>query len=414
MSNIISNIISNITNSISNFINWLREDKRNVIYVFLFLGFLYLMRPYVLCRLCIMELLAFFSVYFIITVSLNLQYGYAGVPNWGMVLPVAAGAYVTGSIAGRIAMWYYGPFKDPDTGQTIVDPISGRPLDFIDNNNLVTSLVNQSLANDPLGGLMIFLITIIIAVLIAAVLGYVASRPAIRLRADYLIIVLITMGEAIRIIGTNYPRLVGGTLWVSVPDIFLWAGDWRSYIYVFLLVGTGILVWVIVQILISSPYGRVLKAVRENELTAETMGKDVVAIKTLILVVGSGIAALAGVLWSFYSKVVVAAAYLRADYTFWPFLMLLIGGLGNNRGAAAGAGGVIVFRRLLYFYKHNISRFFPFSVVYLEQLLLGLALLLFIMFRPQGIIPEESIKMRGIPPEEYEAIHLRARSKAET
>jgi len=412
-SNIISNIISYITNRITNFINWLKEDIRNVIYFIIFLFVLYLMHPILLCQTCLLELLAFFSVYFIITVSLNFQFGYGGIPNFGMVLPAAGGAYVTGAIAGRIAMWYYGPFIDPDTGQVVVDPISGRPLDFIDNNSLVTSLVNKSLTNDPLGGIMIFLITIIVAILVSFFLGYVASRPAIRLRADYLIIVLITMGEAIRIIGTNYPRLIGGTLWVSVPDIFIWVGDQRYFVYVFLLLVVAILVFAMVQIMTSSPYGRLLKAVRENELTAETMGKDVVKIKTLALVVGSGIAAIAGVLWSFYSKVVIAAGWERISFTFWPWLMVMIGGMGNNRGAAAGAGGVIVFRRLIYFHKHSLSQFIPFSVIYLEQLLLGIALLLFIMFRPQGIIPEEPIQMRGINPAEYEAIRDRARSKAE-
>jgi len=359
-----------------------------------------------------MELIAFFSLYFIITVSLNLQYGYAGVPNFGMVLPVAAGAYVTGAISGRIAMWFYGPFMDADTGQELVDPISGNPLDFIDNNNLITSEINKNLANDPLGGLMIILITIIIAILISFVLGYIASRPAIRLRADYLIIVLITMGEAIRIIGTQYPRLVGGTLWVSVPDVFLWAGDQRSYIYVFLLVATGLFMFGLVQIMTASPFGRTLRAVRENELSAESLGKNVVGIKTLIIVVGSGIAALAGVLWSFYSKVVIASAFLRVDYTFWPWLMIMIGGMGSNRGAAVGAGSVIVFRRLIYFYKHDLTQFIPFAVIYLEQLLLGIALLLFIMFRPQELIPEKPIEMRGIHKEDYEEIRERTRIKA--
>jgi len=405
-----SKIITNITNKISNFIDWIKEDKRNVIYVIAFFVIAYLFRPYLLCRVCLLELLAFFSIYFIISVSLNLQYGYAGVPNFGMVLPVAAGAYVTGALAGRIAMWLYGPFIDPKTGQPLVDPESGQPLDFIDNNNLITSEVNKALATDPLGGLMILLITLIVAILISLVIGYITSRPAIRLRADYLIIVLITMGEAIRIIGTQYPRLVGGTLWVSVPDIFIWVGDRRSYIYVFMLIGTGILMYALVHLMTSSPFGRVLKAVRENELTSETIGKNVVALKTLALVVGSGIAAVAGVLWSFYSKVVIASAYLRVDFTFWPWLMVMIGGMGNNRGAAAGAGCVIVSRRLLYFYKHNISMFFPFSVIYLEQLLLGIALLLFIMFRPQGLIPEKPIKLRGINTEEYEAIRKRATS----
>ncbi|MFX0196829.1 MAG: branched-chain amino acid ABC transporter permease [Candidatus Hodarchaeota archaeon] len=395
MSKIISNIISNISNLLSNFIKWVRVGY-NIIYVLLLLVIVYLLNPILLCRPCLLQLIAFFSLYFIITVSLNFQYGFGGVPNFGMVLPVAAGAFVSGALAGRIAMWYYGV---------------GEGLDFIDDNNTVTYQINAHLANDPLGGIMIFVIILVIAIVIAFGLGYVASRPAIRLRADYLIIVLISMGEAIRIIGRNYPRLVGATMMVSVPDILLWLGDWRSTFYTLLFIVAALLLFAMVEKMTTSPYGRVLKAVRENEVTAETLGKDVIAIKTMTLVIGSGIAAVAGVLWSFYLKVVDASGYLRLDFTFWPWLMMMIGGMGNNRGAVAGAGGVVVFRRLLIFYKHDIAGFFPFSVVWLEQLLLGIALLLFIMFRPQGLIPEEPTKLRGINREEYEVIRNRVRSK---
>ena len=52
-----------------------------------------------------LDIVAFFSVYFIVTMSLNLQMGYAGVPNFGMVLPVAGGAYVAGAVSGRVGMW---------------------------------------------------------------------------------------------------------------------------------------------------------------------------------------------------------------------------------------------------------------------------------------------------------------------
>lgn len=345
-----------------------------------------------------LDIVAFFSVYFIVTISLNLQYGYAGVPNFGMVLPVAGGAYVAGALAGRVAMWYY--------------DLGGPNVDYIRDNAFIISDTNARIANDPLGALIIFLITLVVAVVVAFGLGYIASRPAIRLQPTYLIIVLISMGEAIRIIGTNWYPLVGGTTWVNVPDIFHWVGasiTRRNLAYMVLLLGFAIFIYAIVQLMTTSPFARVLKAVRENEVSAETLGKDVVGIKTLTILIGSGIAAIGGVLWSFHTGVVLAAAFLRADWTFWPWLMVMIGGMGNNRGSAAGAGGVVVFRRILIFYKHDIEQYVPFSVIWLEQIILGITLLLFIMFRPQGIIPEETIKLRGIPPTEYEKMLKRVK-----
>jgi len=261
-----------------------------------------------------LDIVAFFSVYFIVTISLNLQYGYAGVPNFGMVLPVAGGAYVAGALAGRVAMWYY--------------DLGGPNVDYIRDNAFIISDTNARIANDPLGALIIFLITLVVAVVVAFGLGYIASRPAIRLQPTYLIIVLISMGEAIRIIGTNWYPLVGGTTWVNVPDIFHWVGasiTRRNLAYMVLLLGFAIFIYAIVQLMTTSPFARVLKAVRENEVSAETLGKDVVGIKTLTILIGSGIAAIGGVLWSFHTGVVLAAAFLRADWTFWPWLMVMIG-----------------------------------------------------------------------------------------
>ncbi|RLE52337.1 MAG: branched-chain amino acid ABC transporter permease, partial [Candidatus Methanomethylicota archaeon] len=208
----------------------------------------------------IMDVLVYFAVYLIVVVSLNLQYGYTGIPNFGLALSVAGGAYVAGSLAGRIAMWYYG---------------IGEGLDFIRDNSFITSMLNERLAHDPVGGIILFLALIGISSVINAGLGFIASYPAIRLRADYLIMTLIAMAEAIRVIGINYYPLVGGTFWVHVPDYFAWTGDMRRIVITGLIFGIALIMFFIVQIFATSPLGRLIRAIRENEVSAECLGKDV-------------------------------------------------------------------------------------------------------------------------------------------
>ena len=322
----------------------------------------------------IMDIMAFLTVYLIVVISLNFQYGYTGIPNFGLAYSVAGGAYVTGALAGRIAMWYYGV---------------GQGLDYIHDNSFIMSMVNERIAHDPAGGLLLFFTVIALVVGINAFLGFIASYPAIRLKADYLMMVLIAMAEAIRIIGLRYYPLVGGTYWVHVPDFFAWTGHFRSYIVTGLMIGTAALMFILVQLFATSPLGRLVRAMRENELTAEALGKDIVKLKIKVIVLGSVIASIAGFLWSLYTEVVLSAAYTRTDWTFWPWLMLMIGGRGNNVGAAVGAAIIVVGRRLIVYYKHAFKEYIPFSVVWLEQFMLGALLILVMIFRPQGLLKNQ-------------------------
>jgi len=329
----------------------------------------------------LVDMLAFFAIYLVVVVALNLQYGYTGVPNFGLALSVAGGAYATGALTGRIAMALYGV---------------GQGLDFMHDNSQITALLNERLRNDPVGGILILLVVIVIAMVVAGGLGFVASYPAIRLRAEYLMMVLIAMAEAILIIGVNYYPLVGGTFWVHVPDLFAWMGGLRWTGVTLVILASSILVFLAGQAIVTSPFGRLLRAVRENETTAECIGKDVVGTKIRIMVVGSMIAALAGVFYALHTQVVLAAAYTRTDWTFWPWLMLMVGGRGNNIGSLVGAGAVISARRLIIYFKHDIQPFVPIQVVWLEQIMLGLTLILVMAFRPQGILPEKPTRMRGL------------------
>lgn len=326
-----------------------------------------------------LDLLALFALYLMLSTSLNLEYGYTGIPNFGKLLGVAAGAYVSGGITGRIAAWAVG-----------VDPA----LDYVANNAQVSAQTSSALrANIPLS-IGLFLFTLILAAVCGGVLGYLSSYPAIRLREDYLAMLLLGMAEAIRIIGYSYGPITGGPLGVAAADVFGWIPivQLRSVnvrAYTFVMLGLAAIVLLYAERLVRSPLGRVLRAVRDNETAAATLGKDPVNIRTKILVISAGIAGLVGALNTFYTGAAIAPAYDRVNWTFIPWVMVILGGAANNFGAALGAFAFVTLRKLISFYRYDVAPFVPFDPIWLDTLLLGLFLILILMYRPQGLLPEK-------------------------
>jgi len=149
----------------------------------------------------IVDLLAIFAIYVIINLSLNLEFGYTGIPNFGKVLAVGAGAFVAASIPGRI---FAG--------------IAGIEGDYIGDNLAIVSQINVWLVDNTGIGFAVFFLTLGVAAAVGGGVGLLTSYPAIRLRGDYLAITLLAFGESIRVIGNNFTPLVGGTLGVQVPD----------------------------------------------------------------------------------------------------------------------------------------------------------------------------------------------------
>jgi len=340
----------------------------------------------IILKWCI-DLFMFFLLYLIVTMNLNFMYGYTGIPHFGISLSVAGGGYVVGALSGRILRWVYNVYPE---------------LDFMYENSKITNEINANLVNDPLVGIGVFLLIIVISLIVNAGLGYIVSRPAIRLSGSYLIIVLIGMAEAMRIIGMNYYPLVGGTFWVHVPDVFNWMGELRTEGFLIICAIFTLGIFLILQAMSTSPLGRLVRAVRENPMSAECVGKDVVGIRTKVVVMCSALTSIAGVLYGFYIHAVLSTSYTRASWTFYPWLMFMVGGIGNNMGAVLGTFVFVTLRRLIIFYKHDIEIFVPFQVQWLEQIMSGAMLLLIILFRPQGLLPEKPIKMSGL---DYDKLH---------
>jgi len=338
----------------------------------------------------LVDLMFFLAVYIIVTTALNLQYGYTGIPNFGLAFGVAIGAYMTGYVPGRLAyMLYYEQIAEK------VGPMCPT-LEYVRCNIFIRNEINAILAKEPLISIGLLVLTLFIAVLAGGILGYIASYPAVRLRVDFLMMVLIAIAEGVRIIGMNYEPLAGGTLGVSVPNLMAWTGLPRTVQSAIMVLGITAVVIYYSFHLFRSPYGRVLKAVRESEDAALAVGINVNRVKIEAMVVGSAIAAVAGSIYSLYLGNVVPTSYTRYDWTFWPWLMLLLGGRGSELGAVAGTAGIITIRRIISVYKHGVQPLFPFDVVWLERIALGVAFLVIMMFKPYGLFPEKPFRLKGI------------------
>lgn len=321
----------------------------------------------------IIDLLALFSVYVIINVSLNMEFGYGGVPNFGKVLAVGAGAFVAGAIPGRI-------YAD----------LAGVEGDFITNNLMMVPQINAWLVDNVGLGFAVFFLTLGIAAIVGGIMGALTSYPAIKLRGDYLAITLLAMGEAIRLVGNNYVPLVGGTLGVQIPDPLAFLPDELRFAVATLgLVIAAIAVYAFSEKMIRSPLGRLLRAVRDNENAAQSLGKDTVRIRMKVIMVSAALAAIGGALYAFYVGGTIAFAYDRASWTFWPFLMILIGGLANNKGVLLGTLIFVLLRKTIIFFKGSFEGYLPFDVIWLDFLLLGVILIVILLYRPQGILVEK-------------------------
>ena len=320
------------------------------------------------------DITTIYSIFLILASSMELEYGELGIPNFGKVMFFAAGAFTAGAIAVRLG--------------TFLANIAWQG-EFKTKSIYYSTLVTRYFASHPIQAFIVFLTTLSLAVIFGATLGVIASYPAIRLREDYLAITLIAAGELFRVLGRNYEPLVGGTLGVGVPDILAWLPV-RAREIAFLLLSTflALAIWFILLRLSTSPFGRTLRAIRDNEIAADALGKDIVKIRIKVLAIGSAMAAVAGVLYAYYLGTVHADDFTPIK-TFLVVLMVVLGGSGNPYGTLVGVGVYIILDRTLTLLKHYI--YLPFDINYFATFMFGILLILVLMYKPEGIVPERPL-----------------------
>ena len=318
------------------------------------------------------NLLIFAGVDIIACLALNLQFGVSGVVNFSFIVFQAAGAYAA-------AVLSMPPDTAPDYSFQIY--VGGYQLPF------------------PLpwvGGA-------VVGALLALPIGLVVLR---RLRADYqAIALLVTSIIANTVINNARPLLNGAAGLALVPQPLDGLVNTNTNSYQYLYIGlTAIcvaIVWFIAARIVNSPYGRTLRAMRENELAASALGKNATALKMTIFVVGGAIAGLSGAILVGFLQVWAPSTWLYPE-TIILFAAVIVGGRGNNVGAILGALLVPVgfeeVTRLLQ--RLNIGP--PNLIPALEWVCIGLLILGFLWFRPRGVVPEQRRVFPGAPAIEEE------------
>jgi branched-chain amino acid transport system permease protein len=322
-------------------------------------------------------ILFFFGLYMIVSLSLNLEFGYGGIPNFGRALSVLAGAIVVGGILNRIFIWYFG--------------ITG---DFVTASSIASYNLTELISHNPLIGLGVFLLAVIIAMIVGLIIGALSILPSAKLKGDYLGVTLLAISEVAFFVSYYDTSIVGGYYGVSAPDVLAFVpGEYKLYAYSILAITIGCIIYLFTNRLLNSPYGRILRAHRENEDIVKAYGRDIMKLRIKTVALGSALASIAGVLYAFYSSNVIANAFTRVEWTFYPFLIILLGGKGNNKGVVLGALIFVLVRMLLEYYKFDIKNLLhlPFEAVWLQHVFFGVLALMVLYYRPEGILKEKPI-----------------------
>jgi branched-chain amino acid transport system permease protein len=233
------------------------------------------------------------------------------------------------------------------------------------------------------------------AALIASVVGALVSLVTVRLRGDYLAIVTLGFAETIRIVASNAIPLTNGTDGISgIPGPY--RGQLSPEQFNLLYLGIVTLIVAIVYIgadrLRASPFGRVLRAIRDDEQVAAVAGKHVTLFKVKAFALGSAALGLAGALYAHYTSYIAPDIFVPL-FTLYIKLALLAGGLGNNRGAIVGAFAVVLLLEGSRFLIPLFPGLTPVQGAAVREFLVAVVLILMLRYRPAGLIPERIARL---------------------
>ncbi len=225
---------------------------------------------------------------------------------------------------------------------------------------------------------------LLLAVLVSAASGIVIALPALRVNSDYLVV--LSFGFQMVVLGVfmNWVALTGGeggVAGVPRPSVLGWTPQ-TPLQFLPWAVGVAALGLLAVWRVTESPLGRMLRAIREDQVAAASMGKDVVRAKIVLFCFAGGLAGLAGTVFAQYVRVVDPSSF-RLPVSIEILAMLILGGTGNVAGSVLGALVLIVLPEALRFVQIGET-----VAEQIRQALFGLMLILILRFRPQGLLPE--------------------------
>jgi branched-chain amino acid transport system permease protein len=305
----------------------------------------------------LLSLLTTAVIFSVLALGLNLQWGYTGLFNFSVAAFWAIGAYTA----------------------AIVTRAPGAETAF--------GLNLPYLWVDAFGVPVPFPAAVIVAAAVSAVVAVIISIPTLRLRADYLAIATLGLAETIRLIILNERWLTEGGQGMAVQNPI--TGTALANVTLFALAVLAlVLVYAVLVRAIDSPWGRVLKGIREDEDATNALGKNTFRFKMQSFVIGSVIITIGGTLTALQINYLVPQQF-NPEWTFFVWIAVLLGGTGSNRGAILG-GFVLAFLLEVPRYLNDLI---PYGNVASNSrlLIIGVLIIVIMTFRPQGLLGDEGV-----------------------
>jgi branched-chain amino acid transport system permease protein len=280
----------------------------------------------------LLHILVITGIYIILTLSLNLVVGYTGLASLGHAAFSCVGAYTSALLALN-----YG-----------VSPWLG----------------------------------LIIGACVAAVLGVVIGAPSLRLKGDYLAIATFGLGVIVYSVAKNWVSVTRGPMGLPGIPGFSFFGMQVSAVWAYLILVAVfvLLTFFVMRRIVDSPFGRILRAIREDETAALAVGKDVNKYKIIVFAIGAFFAGIAGSLYAHYITFIDPSSFTVME-SITILLMVVFGGMGSLSGSFIGAAVLVILPELLRFVGMPSSVAAP-----LRQMIYGLLLVILMLKRPQGIV----------------------------
>ncbi|RYL94928.1 branched-chain amino acid ABC transporter permease [Sporolactobacillus sp. THM7-4] len=319
-----------------------------------------------------MEVGTLVGIYAAMSLGLNIVVGFAGLLDLGFIAFFAVGAYTYGIFASAQASKFM-PFGHyPLPGDT-------------------------------------FWLFIIAGALIASIFGILLGIPVLRVRGDYLAIVTLGFGEIIRIVLNNMDHpinITNGSMGISSitpPDFFgISIGNSSQFYYIVLAI--FMVVMYIVTKLEDSKLGRAWKAVRDNEIAAQAMGIPLVRTKLAAFAIGASFSGMMGTVFAAKQMFVDATSFTYLESTMI-LVMVILGGMGSVPGVILGAAVVTILNTQVLTEISNwlnqlsttgaIAIPDALSPAKMQRLIFGILLIVFALYRSQGLIPHKNKKVNA-------------------
>ena len=289
----------------------------------------------------------------LVGLALNLQWGVAGLVNFGVVGFVALGAYATALLAPPLG-WF--------------------------------------------GGM-------VAAAVICAALSTLMAFLSIRLEENYLAIVTIGFGEVVRILLLNETWLTGGAVGIAdIPRPFFGLVASASYDVLLLCFAVALvaMTFLVLEMLVRSPFGRVLRAVRDDAIVAAALGKPVLILRIKAFAIGGAVMGMAGALHAFYLTYIDPSQF-TSIITAYAFMAVIAGGRGSNMGLLFGAGSIMLLLEATRFLKDAVAMIDGTQLAALRLCLIGIGIVLLLILRPQGLFAEPQRRARDFFPDHKES-----------